>query len=112
MFTSVGIRGLFVSTGGERGVAVLRGGLMRTTTLPRIGRGSVVVAGMHRCRTLAQTLSSVREMRRKLRLRLSKSLMDRSLERYVRRLDRVITRKNVASRRALRGVFRGFYVNG
>lgn len=105
-----GIRSVFVSTGGERRVSGLRSLLVRTTRVPSLSSGSIVIAGVHRCRTLARTLRSVRHIRRNLSTGLSKSFVSRSLERYVFRLSSVI--KRIAASRMLKGVFREFYVKG
>ncbi len=102
---------LSVSTGGGSNVSHLRGVLVRTAALPRIDDSSIVIAGVHRCRTLAHTLGSVRHMQRNLRLSLSNSLIDRSLHRYLFRLTRVMNNR-VAASRMLNGVFGRFYVNG
>lgn len=68
------------------------------------------MAGIHRCRTLAHTLSTVRQMRRKLSTGVSKSFLSRSVHRYVFRLSSVT--KRIAGSVILRGVFTRFYVKG
>lgn len=103
-------RSVFVSTGRQKGARRLRGVLVGTTRLPAMARGSVVMAGMERCRTLDGTLRTVREMRSKLSSRVSKSFLSRSVQRYVFFVSSVTNR--IAGSVMLRGVFRRFYING
>lgn len=109
-FSGRSVDSVFVSTERQSNASRLRRALVRTTRLPAVARGSMVIAGIHRCRTLSHTLSTVRQMRGKLSTGVSKSFLTRSVQRYVFRLSSVT--KRMAGSVMLRGVFRRFYVNG
>lgn len=102
---------LFVDTHANRGISSLRRTLMGTTSVPRVARGSIVVADTHRCRTLLHTRTSLSQMLRSVRVKVDNSVVTRSLGVMLRRLKRVANNR-VDDRRALGGVFGRFYVKG